>query len=344
MRGRVFVVFLLLAGSVAAQIDTGSIMHRVRVRVDFASGLCEAPAHVSLIGHRGPVAETATNSECAADFFNLPEGTYRLTVTGQGFAKADPVTIQIASGGPEELEVKAKIANSRKHNYGVPSSGFVSVSDLSIPSRARKEFDQATQLIGKQDLTQAIQKLNKAISIYPTYAVAYNNLGVIYSKLGDPVQERESLQKAISLDDHFALAYVNVGRMNIAGGDFPDAEVALDEASTFAPNDPMTLILLSYSEFMDRRFDEAIATSRRAHALDKPHAFAHRVAARAFEQERRGANAIAELESCLREEPSGPGAGAVRKELETVKAFFAASDNSSQAAIRNVPALKEPAP
>jgi tetratricopeptide (TPR) repeat protein len=343
MKGRVFVVFLLLAGSVAAQLDGGS-MRRVRVRVDFANGLCESSAHVTLMGNSGPVVESATNNECEAEFYNLPEGTYRLTVTGQGFANADAINIELTSGGPAEFEVQVKRANAPERNYGVPSSGFVSASDLSIPSRARKQFDQATQLIGKQDLTQAIQKLNNAISICPTYAVAYNNLGVIYSKLGDPVRERESLQKAISLNDHFALAYVNLGRMNIAAHDFADAETALEKAAMFDSTDPMSLILLAYSEYMDRRFDEAIATSRRAHALDKPHTFVHRVAARVFEQERQGANAIAELESCLKEEPTGPDADAVGKELEIVKAFFAASDNSSQAAARPVPALREPAP
>lgn len=344
MKGRVFVIFLLLAGSVVAQLDAGNTIRLVRVRVDFGNGICDLSAHVRLMGHSGPVVESATNKECEAEFFNLPQGTYRLTVTGRGFANAEPLTVDISSGGPTEFEVQVKRANALERNYGVPASGFVSASDLSIPSRARKEFDQATQLIGQQDLTQAIQKLNKAISIYPTYAVAYNNLGVIYSRLGDPVRERESLQKAISLNDHFALAYVNLGRMEMAAHDFPEAETALEKASTFDPNDPMMLILLSYSEFMDRRFDEAIATSRRAHMLDKPHAFVHRVAARSFEQERQGASAIAELKLFLEEEPAGPRADDVRQELETVKAFFAASDSSSQAAIGPVPALREPAP
>jgi hypothetical protein len=80
--------------------------------------------------------------------------------------------------------------------------------------------------------------------------------------------------------------------------------------------------MLSYSEFMDRRFDEAIASTRKAHALEEPHAFVHRVAARAFEQQRQRANAIAELELFLKEEPSGPRADAASKELEIVKAVL----------------------
>ena len=322
MKGRMFVVFLLLAGSVAAQLDAGNIIRRVRVRVAFGNGVCEVSAHVTLIGHGGPVADGAANDQCEVDFFNVPEGDYHLNVSGGNIANADSGSINMTSVGPAEFEVQVKRPSEPDRNYGVPGNAFVSASDLGVPNRARKEFDKASELIGKQDLAQAIQKLNKAISIYPAYAVAYNNLGVIYSRLGEPVREREALQKAISLNDHFALAYINLGRMNIAAGDFPGAETALHQAFTFDPMDPMMLILLSYAEFMDRRFDEAIATSRKAHALEKPHAFVHRVAARAFEQQRQGAGAIAELELFLKEEPPGPRADAARKELETVKAVL----------------------
>ncbi|HVH81014.1 MAG TPA: tetratricopeptide repeat protein, partial [Stellaceae bacterium] len=199
-------------------------------------------------------------------------------------------------------------------------NAFVSTSDLGIPGRARKEFDKANELIGKRELEQAIQKLNKAISIYPGYAGAYNNLGVLYAWRGDQVRERESLEHAIRLNDHFALAYLNMGRMNIAAGDFPAAEAVLDKASTFNPEDPMALILLSWAEFQQAHFDEAIATSRKAHLLGNDHAFAHRVAARAFEKQRNKEGAIAELELFLKEQAPGPAAEAARRELEIVKA------------------------
>jgi Flp pilus assembly protein TadD len=319
MKGRMFVVFLLLGGSVAAQLDAGNVIRRVRVRVAFGNGVCDRSADVTLIGYRGLVARSAANDQCEVDFFNVPEGVYRLNVSGGNFANADSDSINMTAGGPTEFEVKVKPRDELDRNYGVPASAFVSASDLGVPSRARKEFDKAGELIRKQEFAQAVQRLNRAISMYPNYAVAYNNLGVIYSRLGDPVREREALQRAIDLNDHLALAYVNLGRMNIAAGDFSGAETALDKASTLDPADPITLILLSYSEFMDQHLDEAIATSHKAHALETAHSFVHRVAARVFEQQRQGASAIAELELFLKEEPTGPRADAARKELEIVK-------------------------
>ena len=236
--------------------------------------------------------------------------------------------------------VQAKNSNQLESDYVTPASALVSVDDLGVPIRARKELNRANELLAKRDFPQAIQRLNQAISIYPSYAVAYNNLAVIYARLGDPVLEREALQKAISLNDHFALGYVNLGKMNIAAGDFSKAQSALDKASALDPTDPMPLMLLSYTEYLDRRFDEAIANIRKAHAMRKPHSFAHRVAARIFEQEMQGSSAIAELEMFLSEEPVGPRAVGARKELEIVKAFF----NASQVAAQKQSMLTAPAP
>jgi Flp pilus assembly protein TadD len=322
MKSRVCVVFLLLVGSVTAQPSAVTIIHRVRVHVVFVNGACDLATHVRLVGLSGPVFEGVANDQCEVEFFNLPEGNYHLTVSGDRVTPAESGDINVTFGGPDEFEVPVKRPKDLYRNDGIFGNSLVSASDLSIPNRARQEFDKANEWIGKQEWAQAIHELNKAISIYPSYAVAYNNLGVIYSRMGDPRRELAALQKAISLNGHFALAYVNLGRMNITAGNFPAAETALDKASSFDPTDPMALVLLCYAEFMDHRFDEAIATSRKAHALDKSHAFVHRVAARAFEQKRQGASAIAELELFLKEEPSGPRAEAARKELQIVEAVL----------------------
>jgi hypothetical protein len=51
------------------------------------------------------------------------------------------------------------------------------------------------------------------------------------------------------------------------------------------------------------------------------------VAARAFEKKNDGANAIAQLELFLKEEPPGPRAEAARKELQKVEAVLQAPAN-----------------
>ncbi|HYK87422.1 MAG TPA: tetratricopeptide repeat protein [Acidobacteriota bacterium] len=322
MTGRVLLFVLFFAGSVSAQFDGQSIVRRIVVHVVFSNGgPCDASTRVTLAGIGGPAVSESPNRDCEAEFVNLPSGTYQLSVSGLNFSTVDAGSIPISPAGQGEVEVKVDRAGSAGRTDGAPASAFVAVADLNIPSSARKEFDKANELIAKQDFAKAIQRLNKAIAIYPAYTGAYNNLAVIYSRLGDGAQEREALQKAISTNDHFAAGYVNLGRMNIRAGNFPEAEAALSKASSLDPSNTMTMVLLTYVEFMNRHLDQAIATSRKAHSLPQgQHALVHTVAAKAFEEKHDAVNAIAELELFLKEEQTGPRAETARKELASLQA------------------------
>jgi Flp pilus assembly protein TadD len=315
MKSRACVVILLLAGSASAQLDAGTTIHRLRVRVAFAKGGCDSSTNVRLMGRSGPVADMLTNDRCEADFVNVPVGTYHLIVSGQNFADTDTGSIMMDSTGSPEVEVKVRRTNESEQTQGASAGPLVSAADLAIPVKAQKEFNKANGLMAKRDLNGAVHDLNKAIEIYPAYAAAYNNLGALYAQLGDRTKEREALEKAVNINDHFAPAYVNLGKMNIASGNFAEAEFALNKASSLDPTDTMTLVLLTYVEFMERHFDPAIAIGRKAHTLSGPHAYAHQITARAFEQKREGVNAMAELNLFLKEEATGPRADAARKEL-----------------------------
>jgi tetratricopeptide (TPR) repeat protein len=320
MKGRTIFFLLLPLACAAAQFESANTVHKVRVHVASTNGNCDANTQVTLSSHNGSMVRGNHADPCEVDFVNIPEGDYHLEVSGEGFTNANANSnIHVSPSGPTEFDVPVRQRNAPEFS-GVAASAFVSASDLAIPKRARKELDRSNELIRKDEIQHAIGKLKKAIAMYPQYALAYNNLGVLYSRLDDREREKEALEKAISLNPTFALAHVNLGRMNMRAKDYRAAEAEFNKALALHPTDEITLILLSYSEFIDNSFDAAIATSRRAHSLEKPHAFVHRVAARAFEEEKQGANAIAELEMFLKEDPSSPRAPDARHEIDVVKA------------------------
>lgn len=206
-----------------------------------------------------------------------------------------------------------------RRGRGSESGALVSASDLAVPGRARKEYEKGHEALAKQDLTRALERLKKAVAIYPAFAAAYNDIGVIYLQQGDYQHGREALEAAIRSNDRLSLAYVNEGRLDIAESKFEDAETALSKASAVDPTDPISLLLLTYVELKEGKIAEGLATSRTVHALAKPHAFAHELAARAFESQKKIALAIAELRTFLKEEPTGPRAEAARQELRTLQ-------------------------
>ena len=247
-----------------------------------------------------------------------PGRNLRLHVFGRDFA--DTENVITTSPGSTDLEVKVTARDDSTRMISMALSPLVSVADLRVPRNAHKELQKASKQIERKDFAKALRTVQQAIELYPAYAGAYNDLGVIYARLGDRRREREALEKAISLNEHLAPAYANLGRLSINIGDFAGAEVALKKASACEPLNGITLLLLAYSQFMEKNMDAAIETSRQAHALESTHAFVHQIAARAFEQKRDVNSAIAELQLFIKEEPSGPRADSARKELAIVQA------------------------
>ena len=316
MTSRVCFAILLLCSLALAQLE--SVNQSVRIRISFSGEACDTSAHVTLVGHTGPITEARPNEQCNVDF-NLPDGTYHVRVSGRNFTDTDD---QITtSAGSTDFEIKIPTGDDSARMGMMALSPSVSVGDLRVPEKAQRELDKATKQINQQDFTKAIRTLHHAIDDYPNYAGAYNNLGVVYARLGDRQQERQALEKAVSLNDRFAPAYANLGRLSIKERDFPSAEEELKKASACDPLDGITLVLVAYSQFMQREMDKVIATSREAHVLKSPHAFVHQIAARAFEQKRDRNNAMAELELFLDEETLGPRADSARKELALLQAI-----------------------
>jgi tetratricopeptide (TPR) repeat protein len=321
-RPLVLVLLPLLAlpfSQAAAQLQTGNIHVYVTYPDDRAP---TAQLKVGLIGSGNQVAETYTNDHGQAQFLNVAIGNYQVSVTGQGIQATLSEMFEVdARRGAQSIFVRVRpAAENGESNATKAADTTVSANDLKVPKKASQEFDKATKLIAKQQWQKAIDQLNKALALYPAYAEAYNNLGVVYARLGDSVKERESLQKATAANDHFAPAFVNLARMEMREHNFAAAEADLNKATTADPTDVRTLALLAQAQLLDVHYEDAIASARKVHAM--PHdsyALVHYVAARACERLHRLSEAVSQLEIFLSEEPSGERAAAARREMAAIQ-------------------------
>ena len=196
--------------------------------------------------------------------------------------------------------------------------------DLKIPAKARKEFDKASDLLSQKEWQKAIERLRRALDLYPNYAAAYNNLAVAYGQLGDRLYEREALEHAIKINDHFAAGFVNLARFYIKDNDLPQAETLLVKATAADPTNPETLTLLARVEFVEKHYEEAIVNCHKVHAVaHERYALVHYIAARALEHLNRLREAATELQTFLQEEPAGPRTEDARKELASLEEHLA---------------------
>jgi Flp pilus assembly protein TadD len=272
------------------------------------------------------VADTSANGECIATFFDVPAGRYRVALSGD-VVNADTGEIEVTA--VQDVEVQAKRAGSPT-NVSADAPTFVSVSDLRVPASAVKEFGKANQMIGHQQWSKAAGRLHKAVTLYPSYAAAYNNLGAVYSRMGDPAQARSAFQQAMVLDDHLAAAYLNLARVDLAEKNFADAESLLSKASSLDAPNANELNLLAYAELMNQHLDQALDTTRRGHTAQLPHhAFLHLIAAHVYEQEKKISDSVGELQTYLKEEPAAVQAAEVKKAIATLQAQVANSQQTS---------------
>jgi tetratricopeptide (TPR) repeat protein len=320
MSWRHVLVPLLLVPCSLAQFQHLQKNGSVRVRIVLADGLpCNLHARVTLWTKASsiPVAQFSTGDDCRADFSSLLAGEYYVAVSGVGIESTESPSFEV---GDASQSVEVSVKRTEPSTNARQPSPTVSVLDLRIPSKARKEFEKAGAQLAKSIWNKALEHLKKAIAIYPQYAAAYNNLGVAYAHLGDRNQEREALQKAIELDDHFAPALTNLAKMAVVERNLPEAEAMLGRATAVDPNDVQSLVLLAKVQLLNRNFDGALASCSKVHSMQHGSlSLVHYIAARALEGQNRPADAVRELHTFLDEQPWGPGAEAARKEIAVLE-------------------------
>jgi tetratricopeptide (TPR) repeat protein len=280
------------------------------------------------------VQTTYTNDLGEAQFLGVRIGTYHVQISGDGIGNTESEAFEVDERKMTQSQyvVVNRVDESAPKPLSAQSS-TVSVTDLNVPSQARKEVDKANEAMATHNLKKALEHLNKAVTIAPQYATAYNNLGVLYDKMNDIPHEEEALQKAVSLDGHFAPALLNYGKLCLRQKNPLEAETLLQRAASSDPNDVQIITLLSFAEYMNRHFDAAISNAVQAHSSGRDHSsFLHYIAARAYQQENQQQRALAEFQDFLKEEPKGPRADQVRADIAKMQEAQARPDQNTVSA------------
>jgi len=330
MTGRMIAVVLIFLGTACAQFSSQSmdVVRRLRVRVSFGGHeRCDGSVRVALRGVMGvALGEQRVDGDCTAEFSDVPPGRYSVSVSGSDATNADDGDIEVNPAINQDIEVRARHTDDSNPNRWASHAAFVSVTELGMPANAAKEFGKANREIAKEDWKKALEHLSKGLAIYPKYAGAYNNIGAVYSHLGEDAKAKAALEQAVTLDDHLAPAYVNLGRLSFLDKDYASAETLLTKAVSLETTiNSEEIFLLAYSQLSDRHLEEAVATSRKGHAGNlNHHAPMHLVAANAYEQEGKISESISELQFYLNEEPANFRAEQVRIAMAKLQAQLTA--------------------
>ncbi|MFA6241023.1 MAG: tetratricopeptide repeat protein [Candidatus Hydrogenedentales bacterium] len=126
-----------------------------------------------------------------------------------------------------------------------------------------------------QDLTAAIEHLQAAVQIAPSYVDALNNLGVAMDNAGQRDEARKRFLEAVAVDPKFGDAYVNLGNMAVAENNLDEAFRQYDLAIAARPGDGRAYFNKGLALARLGKSEEASECFRQAAGLMPGNAVAH---------------------------------------------------------------------
>jgi Tfp pilus assembly protein PilF len=193
--------------------------------------------------------------------------------------------------------------------------------DVNVPPEARKEFDKASEKLEQKNWADAKPHLERAIAIYPKYALAYNNLALTYLNLNQGEKAVETFRTAAELDEHLPQANLYLGRFYYDNKDYKQAEPFLLRASDGAPKNPQILLALANTQMKNGELDQSLLNAQKVHSLPdhKQFAMAHLIAAQILSDRGKTQDAAEEYRRFLREVPESPMADRVKDALSKLE-------------------------
>lgn len=269
------------------------------------------------------VAESFTDPEGHAKFHVSTSGTYEVRVSGTPIQGTTVQQIRVYDmDNAKTIFLRVKPATNAASVAGRPNVPPVtSAAELRVPADARKAFHKGMEALERNDFAKAAEQFEKAVSLYPQYNSAFNNLGVMYYQMNQKDKAKAAFERSVELNDKNADADRNLARILIHDGDVARAEGLLKKSLMVEPLNPVTLTLLCVSEMQTGNYDGALLAARKVHQL--PHegySLVHYVAGQALEQKGQLLEAYAEYETYLHESPGGPDVPKVRSALARLTA------------------------
>ncbi|MFH0926547.1 MAG: tetratricopeptide repeat protein [bacterium] len=125
--------------------------------------------------------------------------------------------------------------------------------------QAKRRYNEGVQYMKKEELTKAIEKFDEAISLYPLFIQAHNNLGIVYQRLGKNNEAVLAYQRALQIDPYYSNSLSNIGIIFLTQGDYEKAAMIFKVHLSHSPYDPELRLNLGIALQRQRHFHDAIS-------------------------------------------------------------------------------------
>jgi tetratricopeptide (TPR) repeat protein len=253
-------------------------------------------------------------------FRGLPSGDYTIVIDKEKDFESFVQSVSIVQprGMPPQNYLLSVRLIAKAGTVGPPA--VINAELAKVPRRALDMFNRAQELSKQGDHGAAIQELENAISEYPEFMLAYNELGVQYMKLNDYPKADEALQSALKLNPKALMPLQNRGVVLFTLKRYADAEKVLREVVKMKSDSAVGHYFLGQSVAYLGNFDEAEKELLKATELGgKEMKEAHRLLAIIYSSRKDNAKTVSELETYLQLNPTTPDAEQLRGVIKKLK-------------------------
>ena len=208
-----------------------------------------------------------------------------------------------------------------KATAGAGKPGVVNAALAAVPEKARKLYEKGIAAARNDDTARAAASLKEAVTLYPDFPLALNELGVQYLKLRQIDKAIDVLKEACKLDANSFASRLNLGIALLEAKHEKEAEEQLRESVKQNNNVPSAHMYLGIALLRLKNLDEAQKELEVATAVNASHlSMANYYLAGIYWGKQDYVRAAEQLEKYLQFSPNAPDAERVRatiKELRT---------------------------
>lgn len=155
------------------------------------------------------------------------------------------------------------------HRIGEDAGPQVSITTLTAPKEAKKEFEKGKELARQLKFADAANCFRKAVKIHPQFAEAWMNLGVVQYRMNAVEDAQNSEWKAREIDPKLPGIYQILGYIAADKPDWSTAVRYLEEAERLNPvSSALPWYVSAFAYYQLHQFDNAERSIRQEIKLD----------------------------------------------------------------------------
>jgi tetratricopeptide (TPR) repeat protein len=265
---------------------------------------------------------------------SVQDASVDLTVARIGGLAGSQVDCQVSARLPGYRSDAFDISN--RHSSDSPNIGTlvlhalsrgagnsISLTSLRAPEKARKAYQDAMKFAGQGKMAKARQLLEKAVKVYPEYASAWCELGLLQQSANQDEDARRSFAQSVAADPNFVRPYL---LFSVLAWKHNAWQIMADSSARAVHLDPagypQAYIVNSVASLQLRRLEEAEKSALAALKADPQHQYprAYYVLGTILAAKKDSPGAIAALEHYLEYAPHASDATTVRARITELAA------------------------